>query len=148
MICPRKFERILETEAGSNHAGLSLEVAVPATLTVARCWSIPGSPPLLGASVSRSCYLLARNDTRLFVVLSTILLASVPAAITGEPDDGLLRDVTLGALVPLYLRLWTWWDRASRWDLLDPVVIFTAPVWFVGLTITVLRLNDILNAFG
>ncbi len=34
----------------------------------------------------------------------------------------------------------TWWDRTGRWDILDPLVIAGAPIWFVALPALAARL--------
>jgi hypothetical protein len=88
-------------------------------------------------------YLLTRDHTRLFVALSTVLIASAPALITGDRSDAAQRDITLAALVPFYARLLTWRDRTGRWDALDPLVLAIAPVWFLGLSLLVVRLFEL-----
>jgi hypothetical protein len=38
------------------------------------------------------------------------------------------RDVVSLVGAPLLARLWAWWDRSDRRDVLDPLVIATAPI--------------------
>jgi hypothetical protein len=105
--------------------------------------TLPRPSCIPAALVMPVVYLLARDHTRLFVALSTVLIASASALITGDRGDAALRDVTLAALVPLYARLLTWRDRTGRWDALDPLVLATAPVWFLGLPLLLARLFEL-----
>jgi hypothetical protein len=135
-----------EAAGGWDYGGSAVrELAIIAGLVVAGWWVVPPSLYVQAAAILPVVYVLVRDHTRLFLFVSTALVVSAPASITGEPGDTFIRNANLLALTPLYFRLVTWRDRTGRWDALDPLVIFTAPFWFLGLPGACVRLLDVLG---
>jgi hypothetical protein len=93
-------------------------------------------------------YGVARGHARLVLAMSTVSIATVPSLIGSASYEVELRNVTLLALTPLYLRLLTWRDRTGLWDFLDPLVMFTAPISFVTLPILVAMLFNATALIG
>jgi hypothetical protein len=79
-------------------------------------------------------------------VVAAVFAAFLPGLVTADPADVALGDAAVIVGVPLLARLWTCWDRSDRRDVLDPLVIATAPValpLWLGVTGRLVQLADL-----
>jgi hypothetical protein len=81
--------------------------------------------PKLGSTATRA---RRRTSTTRLVAVAAVFAAFLPGLVTADPGDVALGDAAALVGAPMLARLWTWWDRSGRWDVLDPLVIATAPV--------------------
>ena len=101
------------------------------------------------ANVLPSVFFLTRMYPSLLwpiVLLGYLAWVAVPfllAWITGEPSDFGLAKAALLFTAPGLARLVTWRDRTGRWDVLDPLVIASAPVAVLSMLVVIGRFFEV-----
>lgn len=125
------------------------EIAVVVGLVAIGLRVLPHPLNLLTASVLPPVYFLSRmypsllRPLGLLACLTWVGLPFLPAWITGDPWDFGVAKAALFFTAPGLARLVMWRDRTGRWDVLDPLVIASAPVAVPCIVVVIVRLFEV-----
>jgi hypothetical protein len=125
------------------------EIALVIEVVAIELRVLPHPLDYLTATVLPPVYFLTRmypfllRPIGLLAYPAWVAVPFVPAWITGEASDFSLAEAALLFTAPSLARLATWRDRTERWDLLDPLVIASAPLAVGSIMLVIGRLFEL-----
>jgi hypothetical protein len=130
---PREICKVRRSESRPGSVTLR-EIAVVIALVAVGLRVLPHPLDFLTACVLPPVYFLTRafpflhRPIGLLGYLAWIAVTFLPAWITSEPSDFTLATGVVLLIAPTVARWMTWRDGTGRWDVLDQIVIASAPV--------------------